>query len=247
MKENNQSTFLNKLRKHFKDERKESNNISYLKDMIDRNCIKTFPINFEEIKNKMEERFNNEYSFENLLLSLEVKNDNKIKYLTLLKRSCLLAEYESKFPNYYYLTYLKAKKNAIIDVNQIDDDTKQILLEYLYHFIKRMVGPFFFIDNNLISYKEPIDMYSLDEYFINSSKGHFELFYEIRKPNMKEEYSMYPRGRVLYDTRNMIFKVYLDETLLNRKDIREMIINDFNLPLINVLFDTDEHYTVLDY
>ena len=61
------------------------------------------------------------------------------------------------------------------------------------------------------------------------------------------EYSMFPRGRILYNVKDNVFYVYADRNVLKDKDKIAQLIKEFNLPKYNVAFKRDEHYKTLDY
>ena len=150
----------------------------------------------------------------------------------------------------------KANKKGIIEIDSSSDlDAysksraalfSNLLDEYQLNVASRKVGPFFDIDGMIIAHcDDMVDDEDLD--FINSSMGHFDFFNMFKKPLMKKEYSMYPRGRVLYDKKKKMFIVYGDKSILKNKEHLEEIRRFYKLPKYNVIFKKDEHYQVLDY
>lgn len=243
MIENDFSSFYNRLKTHFNEKRDGSEILRFLKEAIKKDCIHTFPLAFQENKGKRNEDFEQIDTLDDFLLTTNLDKDS----MTILRQCCLASEYLMTHSDSYYSIYFGVEKNDIIDASSLTENNRRVLYEYLENLTERKVGPFFSIDGHLVSYMENITQYPSEKYFIDSSKNHFDFFNEIKTFEMREEYSMYPRGRVLYDVQRMLFKVYLDKSLYRSKRFKNKIRKDFHLPVLNVIFDTDEHYQVLNY
>lgn len=115
---------------------------------------------------------------------------------------------------------------------------------------KPEVGPFFIIDDKL--YSDGIPINELESYngFINSDLSHIEYFYELRElfleiRKLKNDYGLYPRGRVLWNENQNEAWVYIDNSYINNEKIKEDIIADFNLRNFNYRFKIDlDHYNL---
>ncbi len=242
MIENDFSSFYDRLKAHFKEKRDGGENFRFLTEAIKKDCIHTFPLDFQEIKEKNGD-FEQIDTLDDFLLATNLDKDST----TILRQCCLASKYLMTHPDSYYSIYFGVQKNNIINASSLTENNRRVLYEYLMNLTERKVGPFFSIDGHLVSYMEKITQYPSEKYFIDSSKSHFDFFNEIKTFEMREEYSMYPRGRVLYDVQRMLFKVYMDKSLYRSKRFRNAIRKDFHLPVLNVIFDTDEHYQVLNY
>ena len=56
------------------------------------------------------------------------------------------------------------------------------------------------------------------------------------------EYTDFPRGRVLFDSKEEVFLVYSSREIVNSQDLKKMILAEFNLPLAATKFAADYHY-----
>ena len=56
----------------------------------------------------------------------------------------------------------------------------------------------------------------------------------------KHDFDYYPRGRVVYNTKNDTFFVWLDKCISPK--YKDLICKSFNLSGKNVVFGNDEHY-----
>lgn len=162
-----------------------------------------------------------------------------------------LAYYFIKYPDesfgYYFRNFfdVNVSKNMLNAKNEYEHLR---LLTYMdtYHFYSfdRYIGIFFVIDGKLVTYKEKLIKTSNE--FIDVDKGHFELFNTL--PISSDfEYSMFPRGRILYNNKEHCFYVYGDKTILKDEILLDKISKEFNLPRYNIKFKGDEHYKTLRY
>lgn len=103
----------------------------------------------------------------------------------------------------------------------------------------KFVGPFFYINNQVVALKVEVEKGEKIGDFINHPKSHMEFFNEI---NPLDDYGHYPRGRVIYDTKTKRFYIYIDRCLNNAK-IKEEILKTFNLEKGECVFKRDSHYT----
>ena len=83
-------------------------------------------------------------------------------------------------------------------------------------------------------------------YFIQSPEDHINLWSDYQQfvPEFKGvDYTYYPRGRVMLNTKIKKYIVCCDKCLLT-DSIKKEILSHFNLPKDgSVIWDTDEHYT----
>jgi hypothetical protein len=57
-----------------------------------------------------------------------------------------------------------------------------------------------------------------------------------------KDYDFFPRGRVVYDTREDVYYLYLDRCLIKNQHLVNEIIEAMYLPRMKVSVDTDSHY-----
>jgi len=168
-----------------------------------------------------------------------------------LKKLIIKSYYFKKYPEESYRYYFKhfynsnIRNHLLIPYNEI---TKEKIKEHLknYHFdiVDRYIGIFFVINNKLVKLKELLTYQDSD--YIDIDAGHYAFFLTLPE-SLDYEYSMFPRGRVLYNNIEQCFYVYADKAILKDKIMMECIKKEFNLPNINVKFKADEHYRTLDY
>ena len=108
-----------------------------------------------------------------------------------------------------------------------------------------MVSTFWYIDGAF--YGDEIPWRDGDQYgyFIQSPEDHINLWRDYQRivPEFKKvDYTYYPRGRVMMNTKIKKYVVCCDKCLLT-DEIKKEIISHFNLPRDAVVWDTDEHYT----
>ena len=102
-----------------------------------------------------------------------------------------------------------------------------------------LVGPFFYINNTIISSARMMCDYDKKTRFYDSPVSHFDFFLTL---GIEGDYGNYPRGRVIYDSKAKRFIVYADKTLL-KEDTKKLILEAFLLFNEDVLFKRDCHYT----
>ena len=108
-----------------------------------------------------------------------------------------------------------------------------------------MVATFWYIDGEF--YGDEIPWREGDEwgYFIQSPEDHIDLWsdYRMLVPEFKNlDYTYYPRGRVMLNTKIKKYVVCCDKCL-QTDEIKSKIISHFNLPRNgSVIWDTDSHY-----
>lgn len=128
--------------------------------------------------------------------------------------------------------------------------TKEELEQLLIKDDNATVGPFFFINDKIYSKNKKLSEFdnnlkifdneiSYDEWF------HNEIIFE-KELNLKSnsDYSTFLRGRVLYDNKNNIFKIYTNPRLLIKPLFFEKLLKHFNINCSNApyLLLFDEHY-----
>ena len=101
------------------------------------------------------------------------------------------------------------------------------------------VGPFFYINKKLYSFKDSMTNYGGNTRFFDASISHFEYFNML---GIDGDYGNYPRGRVVFDNFHKKFIVYLDKDLM-REDIKKEILFSYHLEEWQAVFKRDSHYT----
>jgi hypothetical protein len=56
------------------------------------------------------------------------------------------------------------------------------------------------------------------------------------------EYTDFPRGRVLFDSKEEVFLIYSSREIVSSQDLKKMILAEFNLPMAATKFAADFHY-----
>ena len=105
----------------------------------------------------------------------------------------------------------------------------------------KFVGPFFYIDGKVVALKIDIDKGEKMGDFINHSKSHIDFFNEI-KTDPLDDYGHYPRGRVIYNSKTRQFYVYMDRTIIHKKEVIKELLKIYNLDKGTVI-KADNHYT----
>jgi hypothetical protein len=107
-----------------------------------------------------------------------------------------------------------------------------------------MVGPFFFIDNNLYDSAEYVTEVPSIRGYSDGSDSHckFWAFLQGIYPELRNvDYDYWPRGRVVYDGNSDRYNIIVDRDINDKKHIDE-IIDTFYLPRNKCVVNTDEHY-----
>ena len=106
------------------------------------------------------------------------------------------------------------------------------------------VGIFWILPDGLLAFGVPYTVGEKYGDFINAQDGHYETWEELREASEKlpEDYTAYPRGRIVYRITDQKFLVYLNKRHINNFWIKNSIIREFQLPLNQVGFKHDSHY-----
>ena len=106
------------------------------------------------------------------------------------------------------------------------------------------VGIFWILPDGLFAFKVPHTAGEKCGDFINIPDGHYETWEKIRKVSGKlpEDYTSYPRGRIVYSIKDQKFLVYLNRKHIKNEQIKKRIIREFRLPADHVEFIYDRHY-----
>lgn len=109
------------------------------------------------------------------------------------------------------------------------------------------IGIFWFYDNKVIGIAHDFSLKEADSIgLIDSKYTHVDYWEMLRRqlPELKDrEYEQLPRGRVIFDTNKNKAIIYIDETLLKRRKVNE-ILNFFDLDFTSVVLRTDSHYKI---
>lgn len=112
---------------------------------------------------------------------------------------------------------------------------------------KLSIGIFWFCDNKVIGIAHDFSLKEADSIgLIDSKYTHVDYWEILRRqlPELKDiEYEQLPRGRVIFDTNKNKAIIYIDETLLKRRKVNE-ILNFFDLDFTSVVLRTDSHYKI---
>lgn len=107
------------------------------------------------------------------------------------------------------------------------------------------VGPFYVIDNVVfVDTEEVRDLEVGPGGFKDSDNTHYDYWSVLRRlyPELRNvDYDYYPRGRVVYSSKEDKYYVYLDKCLKNMKNINS-ILSELKLPTRKVEISDDEHY-----
>ena len=106
------------------------------------------------------------------------------------------------------------------------------------------VGIFWILPEGLLAFGVPYTAGEKYGNFINTPEGHYETWEQLRKTLVKlpEDYTSYPRGRIVYRTNDQKFLVYLNWKHIKNARIKNRIIKEFCLPVDQVEFKHDRHY-----
>ena len=107
-----------------------------------------------------------------------------------------------------------------------------------YKRVDGFVGPFFYIDGEILGYKEAVPSFDQRRRFIDSDMSHFRFFDTL---GIEGDYGNYPRGRVLYDAYHGRFVIYIDKSLRN-EIVKEKIVYEYGIPNKGTLLRLDSHY-----
>ena len=106
------------------------------------------------------------------------------------------------------------------------------------------VGIFWLIDNKLVANSIPWRQADIHGGFYNGKNDHGALWTMLQRlmPQWKgNEYTDFPRGRVLFHSTEEVFLVYLSQAIVKSPGVRAMILAEFKLPLAATKFEADYH------
>jgi hypothetical protein len=110
------------------------------------------------------------------------------------------------------------------------------------------VGIFWFITpTEILQDSVPLSKGQDDGEFINGPSGHYEFWERLKEqiPSLRGiEYDRVPRGRVIYSKKEQLFLVYGSKAMVSNKNMRMLILRDFNLVGCEVRFLDDSHYEI---
>jgi len=106
------------------------------------------------------------------------------------------------------------------------------------------VGIFWILPEGLLAFGVPYTAGEKYGDFINNPDGHYETWEKLRHVSGKlaEDYTAYPRGRIVYRINDQKFLVYLNRNHIKDTKIKKRIISKFRLPADRVEFIHDHHY-----
>ena len=106
------------------------------------------------------------------------------------------------------------------------------------------VGIFWILPEGLLAYGVAYTEGEKYGDFINTPDGHYETWGKLRKVSgrLPEDYTAYPRGRIVYRIKDQKFLVYMNIKHLKHERIKKKIIKEFRLPVGQVEFKHDSHY-----
>jgi hypothetical protein len=107
------------------------------------------------------------------------------------------------------------------------------------------VGIFWLIDNKLVADSIPWRQADIYGGFYSGKNDHVTFWATLQRlmPQWKgNEYTDFPRGRVLFDSKEEVFLVYSSREIVNSQDLKKMILAEFNLPMADTKFAAGFHY-----
>jgi hypothetical protein len=106
------------------------------------------------------------------------------------------------------------------------------------------VGIFWIFPDRVLAFGVPYNAGEKYGDFINIPDGHYETWEQLRNASKKlpEDYTSYPRGRIVYRINDKKFLVYMNRKHLKSEQIKKRIIEEFRLPANHVEFIHDRHY-----
>ena len=107
------------------------------------------------------------------------------------------------------------------------------------------MGIFWHYKKKLLTYSFPVNEVPEQSGFIDVGMGHYDLWSTFQKldRDLKDvEYEELPRGRILYDVANKIYKVYASSTMILTEGFQDLVLHTFNLPKTATVFESDLHY-----
>jgi hypothetical protein len=106
------------------------------------------------------------------------------------------------------------------------------------------VGIFWIFPDRLLGFGVPYLKGEKYGDFINTPDGHYETWGKLTKVSGKlpEDYTSYPRGRIVYRINDQKFLVYMNRKHIKDTKIKKRIIKKFRLPVDHAIFKHDHHY-----
>ena len=108
------------------------------------------------------------------------------------------------------------------------------------------VGPFYVIDGIVFADTDDVrDVIATPAGFKDSNNSHDKYWRVIRKyyPEYRDvDYDYYPRGRVVYNTKDDKYYLYADKCIINNPDWIDAVEDEFSLPHNKVIVSDDDHY-----
>jgi hypothetical protein len=107
------------------------------------------------------------------------------------------------------------------------------------------LGIFWLVDNKLAADSIPWPQADVYGGFYSGKNDHASLWTTLQRlmPQWKgNEYTDFPRGRVLFDSMVEVFLIYSSQAIVNSPDFKKMILAEFNLPLAATKFAADYHF-----
>ena len=107
------------------------------------------------------------------------------------------------------------------------------------------VGPFYVIDGAVFADTDPVrDLTPTTIGTVDSDNTHYSYWRFLKRvyPNLRRiDYDYYPRGRVVYNSKEDKYHVFVDKCISDKDSISK-IEDELNLPSSKVVVDYDEHY-----
>ena len=107
------------------------------------------------------------------------------------------------------------------------------------------VGIFWLIDKKLVADSIPWRQANISSSFYSGKNDHAAFWTTLQRlvPQWKgNEYTDYPRGRVLFDAMEEVFRVYSSRAIIGSPALRNLILAEFKRPLAATKFAADYHY-----
>lgn len=104
-----------------------------------------------------------------------------------------------------------------------------------------MIGLFFYVRGRLIPYRIAPEQAEVYGDFLTSSISHDAVWQKGIGADIPVDFDCFPRGRVVYNTREQNYMVYIDSCLNTPEHIAE-IIQGFGLADCSYAIGFDQHY-----
>ncbi len=100
-----------------------------------------------------------------------------------------------------------------------------------------MVGIFFVVNKQLLLHSCNLSEAEKYGYFLNYPKSHMEIWNKYYHQKYHVDFDYYPRGRIIYNTKEKIYYIYYDKCLENDIKNLDIIPTDHDVKLLK-----DFHY-----